>query len=148
MDVDEKNVINIIVTNSGVATLLWVISWPVEAMCSGVRGCHPNMNQRILSVAKRDVVEIFPILKMGRRLQWHRKMVVNIGCGHHTQRVQHAFDAACSIARFKPNMPQGNPGHLHRTFKWPIHDFHVLVFQEIHRGSGFVGQSNILDQGK
>ena len=33
--------------------------WETQAMCSGLRGCHCNMYQRIMSVAKRADIENF-----------------------------------------------------------------------------------------
>ena len=33
-----------------------------------------------------------------------------------------------------------------KAFRWPIHDFHVLVIQEIPSGVGYVGRSIILNQ--
>ena len=44
-------------TSPGVPTPVWVISWQIQAMCSGVRGCHCNMYQWIMSPAKRADID-------------------------------------------------------------------------------------------
>ena len=47
-----------------------------------------------------------------------------------------------------PSDPRGVLWGSYPNFGWPIHDFHVLVLQQICSGSGSVGQSIILDQDK